>query len=146
MPKRIKTISEFHKLRGFPKPEHPLISVINVTTINSNIAVASENLVLDFYIIALKRVFSKSKLKYGQQEYDFNEGLMSFISPNQVFSVTLDNTNEIKQSGYVLLIHPNLLWNTSLAKTIKEYEYFNYSINEALFLSEKEEKTVIGII
>ena len=146
MPKRIKTISEFHKLRGFPKPEHPLISVINVTTINSNVAVASENLVLDFYIIALKRVFSKSKLKYGQQEYDFNEGLMSFISPNQVFSVTLDNTNEIKQSGYVLLIHPNLLWNTSLAKTIKEYEYFNYSINEALFLSEKEEKTVIGII
>ena len=146
MPKRIKTISEFHKLRGFPKPEHPLISVINVTTINSNVAVASENLVLDFYIIALKRVFSKSKLKYGQQEYDFNEGLMSFISPNQVFSVTLDNTNEIKQSGYLLLIHPNLLWNTSLAKTIKEYEYFNYSINEALFLSEKEEKTVIGII
>ena len=27
--KRIKTISEFHRLRGLPKPEHPLISVVD---------------------------------------------------------------------------------------------------------------------
>lgn len=29
-PLRIKTISEFHQLRGLPKPEHPLISIINL--------------------------------------------------------------------------------------------------------------------
>ena len=29
-PYRLKTVSEFHRLRGLPTPEHPLISVINV--------------------------------------------------------------------------------------------------------------------
>ena len=32
-PQRIKTISEFHQLRGLPKPEHPLISVINLESV-----------------------------------------------------------------------------------------------------------------
>jgi len=45
-----------------------------------------------------------------------------------------------------LLIHPDFLWNTQLAKTIKQYEYFDYSVNEALFLSEKEETTIIGMM
>ncbi|MDR2707060.1 MAG: hypothetical protein LBC02_14910 [Planctomycetaceae bacterium] len=31
------------------------------------------------------------------------------------------------------------LWHTSLAKTIKQYDFFDYAVNEALFLSEKEE-------
>ncbi len=46
----------------------------------------------------------------------------------------------------MLLIHPDFLWNTSLAKKIKQYEYFEYLVNEALFLSDNEEKTVIEII
>lgn len=46
----------------------------------------------------------------------------------------------------MLLIHPDFLWNTSLAKTIKQYEYFDYTVNEALFLSEKEEETLNSII
>lgn len=38
------------------------------------------------------------------------------------------------------------LWNTPLTKTIKEYEYFDYFVNEALFLSEKEEAAISNII
>ena len=146
MPKRIKTISEFHQLRGLPKPEHPLISVIKVQNVKHLHPEEMMNLTLNFYMVALKRIFNKGKLKYGQQQYDFDEGLMSFMSPNQVFSVSVDKNEELKQSGYVVLIHPDFIWNTPLAKTIKQYEYFNYSVNEALFLSEKEEKIVIGII
>lgn len=144
MAKRIKTITEFHQLRGLPKPEHPLISVINVKTVQHLQTNEPMSLILDFYMIALKRIFSNGKLIYGQQQYDFDEGLMSFMSPNQVFSVAVDK--ELKQSGYVLLIHPDFIWNTPLAKAIKQYEYFDYSVNEALFLSDKEEKKVIGII
>ncbi len=33
-----------------------------------------------------------------------------------------------------------------MANGIKKYEYFDYSVNEALFLSEKEEATLNGII
>ena len=46
----------------------------------------------------------------------------------------------------MLLIHPDFLWNTSLAKTIRQYEYFSYAANEALFLSEKEETMMNGIV
>lgn len=38
------------------------------------------------------------------------------------------------------------MWNSSLAKTIKQYEFFNYSVNEALFLSEKEETIINSIV
>ncbi len=45
----------------------------------------------------------------------------------------------------MILIHPDFLWNTALAKSIKKYEYFGYAANEALFLSEKEETIINGI-
>jgi AraC-like DNA-binding protein len=143
-PYRIKTISEFHKLRDLPKPEHPLISVINMELIKK-LPGDETSLVLDFYNIALKRNFN-ARMKYGQQEYDFDDGIMFFIAPGQVYKIEARNQQESLQSGWMLLVHPDFLWNTPLAKTIKQYEYFDYSVNEALFLSEKEEATVTGII
>lgn len=146
MVKRVKTIDEFHRLRGLSKPEHPLISVVKAENARHLDTDETELLTLDFYVIALKRVLNKSRLKYGQQDYDFNEGIMSFISPNQVFGIVADSKKELKQSGWVLLIHPDFLWHTPLANTIRQYDFFDYSVTEALFLSEKEEITIIGII
>ena len=143
--KHIKTINEFHHFRQLPKPEHPLISVVNVETVKHLLSDEPINLTLDFYFIALKQI-SNFKVKYGQQQYDFDEGILSFMSPNQVFSIALDKDDELKQSGWVLLIHPDFLWNTSLAKTIKKYDFWGYSADEALFLSEKEEATIKNII
>lgn len=144
-PHRIKTISEYHKVMGLPKPEHPLISVINFESIKHLPFSESVNLVFDFYSISLKRDFN-AKFKYGQQEYDFDEGIMFFISPGQVFGIELNKGEQLRHSGWMLLIHPDFLWNTSLAKTMKRYDFFDYSVNEALFLSEKEEATIISII
>lgn len=148
--RRIKTISDFHRLRGLPKPEHPLISVINLGSIKRSHINEPVSLALDFYHIALKRNCSASaKFKYGQQQYDFDEGTMSFMAPNQVFRIESDGDASEKQSkpsGWILFIHTDFLWKTSLAKTIKQYEYFDYSVNEALFLSEKEETMITGIM
>jgi len=52
----------------------------------------------------------------------------------------------LKHSGWLLLVHPDYLWNTSLARTIAQYKYFGYSTKEALCLSEKEEFLVTGLI
>jgi len=146
-PTRIKTINEFHRLRGLPKPEHPLISVVDYASIKRPADIGEVNWIFDFYQISVKRGID-GKFKYGQQEYDFDfdEGVMFFIAPNQVFRVLVDNHSAAKRSGWMLLIHPDFFWNTPLAKTIKQYEFFDYSVNEALFLSEKEEKTLNGII
>lgn len=145
-PYQIKTISEFHQLRGLPSPEHPQISLIDVTPIRNVPDGAPPTWFMDFYMISMKRTFSgKIKMTYGQQQYDFDEGLMTFMAPGQILSITLGKGEEWIQSGWVLLIHPDFLWNTSLAAKIREYEFFDYSVHEALFLSEKEEATVNGL-
>lgn len=142
---RIKTISEFHQLRGLLKPEHPLISIVDFSAIKRPPDMSETNWVLDFYQIALKRGIN-AKVKYGQQEYDFDEGVMFFISPNQVFRIEAGGTSAEKRSGWMLLVHPDFLWSTPLAAAIKQYEFFEYSVNEALFLSDKEEKIMHGIV
>jgi AraC family transcriptional regulator, transcriptional activator of pobA len=144
-PYRIKTISQYHQLMGLPKPEHPLVSVINLESIKHPAGNDPLNFVFDFYSISLKRNFN-AKIKYGMQEYDFDEGVMFFISPNQVFGIEVNKKEELKPSGWLLLVHPDFLWNTALAKTIKKYEYFSYTVNEALHLSDKEETMITGII
>jgi AraC family transcriptional regulator, transcriptional activator of pobA len=144
-PYRIKTISQYHNILGLPKPEHPLISVINLTSFKQASINEPLSLIYDFYCISLKRDIN-FKQKYGQQEYDFDEGVMSFISPGQVFGIDIDEDSGLKPSGWMLLIHSDFLWNTSLAQKIKQYEYFDYSVHEALCLSQKEETIIIGII
>lgn len=143
--KRITTISEFHRLRGLPNPDHPLISVVDYNAIVRPDDISDVNWVLDFYQISLKRGIN-GKLKYGQQQYDFDEGVMFFISPNQVFRIQADSNSTTEKSGWMLLIHPDFLWATSLSKVIKKYDFFDYAVNEALFLSEREEQMITGII
>ena len=83
---------------------------------------------------------------YGQQEYDFDEGVMFFMAPGQVLRVQAIPGVAFDHSGFLLLVHPDFLWNTSLAKKIKKYNFFHYSVNESLFLSQKEELTINGIV
>lgn len=143
-PYRIKTITEYHRLTGLPKPEHPLISVIYIESVKPPITAEPLSLVFDFYSIALKRGFA-AKYKYGQRSYDFDEGVMFFMSPGQVFGVEFEKGATQRPTGWMILIHPDFLWNTPLAKTIKQYGYFSYAVNEALHLSEKEEATITSI-
>jgi AraC family transcriptional activator of pobA len=143
--RHFKTISEFHQFRGLPKPEHPLISVFNVENVKHLSEDEPKSMVFNFYGIALKRV-SNLKTRYGQQDFDFNDGIMAFSAPNQVFSLSAVPGKEIVQSGWVIYIHPDFLWNTSLAKTIKQYDFWGYSLSEALHLSDREELIIENII
>ena len=138
-----KTISEFHNSRNLPRPEHPLVSIINVQDIKHY--AQPINMVLDYYSISLKRDFN-GKFSYGQSEYDFDEGLMYFISPNQVFKIEHPKDELARQKGWLLLIHPDFFWNTGLAKNIKHYEFFDYSVNEALFYPNNIDKFSQNII
>lgn len=143
-PLSVKTISQFHELNGLPKPEHPLISIVNYADLSLHLNEKSESLLFGYYTISLKR--GVSKMFYGQQKYDFDEGVLYFMAPNQILRSNNNPNNAVKRSGWLLLIHPDFLWNTSLANRIKQYEFFDYSVNEALFLSEKEEEILNNII
>lgn len=141
----IKSISQYHEFMGLPKPMHPLISLINFESVKSLPFEERVNLIIGFYSIGLKRNFN-GKLKYGQQEYDFDEGILTFMSPSQVLGIEIEKNVELKHSGWLLLIHPDFLWNTALSKTIKQYDFFHYEVSEALFLSDREETTIKEIM
>src|SRR5258708_452302 len=104
-PLRIKTISGFHEFMQLPKPEHPLVSVARFEDIQRQ-CIAPFSRIMDFYSIAIKRNFNV-KMKYGQQAYDFNEGIMFCMSPGQVLRVEMDHNQERKPTGWNLLIHPD---------------------------------------
>jgi AraC family transcriptional activator of pobA len=126
-----------------------LISVINLDALAQLPAVGAGpiNVTFDFYSISLKRTIKGAvKFKYGQQPVDFDEGVMFFMSPGQVLGIEVEDGRRTIQSGWLLFVHPDLLWRTPLAKAIRQYGYFDYSANEALFLSEKEEMTIVGMM
>lgn len=142
IPLRIRSISQFHQLRGLPKPEHPLISLVDVADFHHP-ENEPETMIMDYYSISLKR--NCGKIRYGQQEYDFDEGVMYFVAPHQLFTVEHD-PEAPQATGKMLLVHPDFFWNTPLANNIHQYEFFGYRVNEALWLSEKEEATILDIM
>lgn len=144
-PHHIKTIAEYHRFMQLSKPEHPLISVVKFEDIKRQPKNCPSSIIHSFYSIALKKNFN-AKMKYGQQDFDFDEGIMHFMFPKQVLTIQASSEEEFKHSGWLLLIHPDFLWNTPLSKKIKHYDYFSYNVNEALHLSEKEENLVNEII
>ncbi|RZJ99804.1 MAG: AraC family transcriptional regulator, partial [Flavobacterium sp.] len=143
----INSLSEFHRLLSIPPPSHPLVSVVLVSEIHAVNSDLWKHFSTDFYTISLKNNI-QSKVKYGQQYYDFDKGTMIFTAPKQVQSVTVDKTNTFNETigtGYVLIFHSDFLKKHPLQSTIKNYSFFSYSTNEALHLSEQEEKNVIEI-
>jgi len=144
-PVHIKTISEYHRMLDLPKPEHPLVSLTRFEDIIYNPERAPQAIIHNFYSIALKKSFH-ARLKYGQQEVDFDEGVMLFMAPMQLLAIEGSLEPAASHRGWLLLVHPDLLWNTHLAKKIRQYEYFDYKANEALHVSENEEQMIVGIM
>jgi len=138
---RFNSLSRLHKALDMPAPMHPLVSLIN----NAAETIPLERLpsphILNFYKISYKMNF-QGKFKYGQHYYDFDEGGMFFVSPNQITGAHEPLSD---QSGYTLLLHPDFLLGYEIAKKIKEFGFFSYSINEALHLSEREKTTIISV-
>ena len=145
-PTRLKTISDLHRFNNISSPEHPLISLIDYSKTNPTPNNNELKWVQEFYTISIKRNVV-GKYRYGQETYDFDEGLMTFFSPEQVVRVQLiEQDLTSTPSGLILAIHPDFLFGTSLATNIKKYTFLNYSVREALFLSEKEEIIIYGIL
>lgn len=139
---RFISISESHKAFGLPAPQHPLISLVHFNENNPfNTAMAPIYDVLSFYKITFITQ-NNGRLKYGQDYYDYNEGSMLFLAPNQLVGSTDYNS---KTYCCILLIHPDFLLRHPLAKKIKQYGYFSYSSNEALHLSNNEKEIILSI-
>lgn len=139
----LKTVSEALKAMGLPSPKHPLISFFYHTDPQLIQQTDDIKFSADLYLIAMKDGVS-GESGYGRSIYDFREGTMMFVKPNQVlvpkeFEVTPDS------KGWTLIFHPDLFRSYSLAHDIKQFSYFSYDVNEALHLSDDESTALTKI-
>lgn len=139
------SISEVQQNLGLGNPKHPLITCINWSDVNiqnhpdfrgkQNLKVS-----LGFYMISMKKLI-KGSLGYGRKKYDFNNGILIFTGPGQIMS----GEEETEAEGWAIFFHPDLIRASSLEDKIDKYTFFSYDVNEALHLSEDEEKVIEGI-
>jgi len=141
---KISKISEVHQFFGFEPPKHPLVSVLPIDERMTNFDYGNHSYAFDFYQISLKEGINGS-FSYGRNSYDFQEGTMTFIKPNQIIKV--ENSEDYKGGkGWTLLFHPDLIRRSELGKTIEDFSFFSYEANEALHLSTEEKKALFDMV
>ncbi len=139
---RLESISQLNALFQQTAPKHPLISVVDFSKIEKHEKIEEIKLTCGFYSVMFKN-HCANKLKYGKEYYDFQEGTLMCIAPNQIITIESDaNSENADIVGWGLFFHPDLIRGTSLGNKIKEYTFFSYEVNEALHLSDKEKQTL----
>ena len=134
---KLDTVSKFNSQRG-QETLHPLVAVLDQS---KSKPLFPARFVSGLYVVFLKEV-KCGELKYGRNNYDYEEGTLVFIAPGQVYGVD-DNMKAVQPKGWALAFHPDLIHGTSLGKNIKDYNFFSYDVNEALHVSERERQVVI---
>jgi AraC-like DNA-binding protein len=133
----IGSISELHDLVKRPQPRHPLISVVDHTDFYTEKPKEDLLVRFNFYSISCKKF--DGLLYYGRGHYDFRNGSLMFTSPGQVIGAGPDC--EV-HGGWAMFIHPDFLHGTSLGMKMHQYSFFHYEVNEALHISDEEDKII----
>lgn len=134
---KLDSVTIYNKMRGV-ETLHPLITVIDLSKADP---MPAQTFHFGLYAIYLKEL-KCGELKYGRNNYDFQEGTLVFIAPGQVMGVQ-PGVQTLDPKGWAMLFHPDLIKGTALGKHIQEYSFFSYASNEALHLSEKERQIVL---
>jgi AraC family transcriptional regulator, transcriptional activator of pobA len=102
-----------HKLRGIQKQKHPLVSLINYSDVHLSAIENSVKVILNSYNVSIKHN-SDCRFSYGQNYYDFDEGVLAFMESGQIASSAQNGNTQMV--GYWFFT-PTLLETTQLAKT-----------------------------
>ncbi|MDE5723135.1 MAG: AraC family transcriptional regulator, partial [Paramuribaculum sp.] len=130
---KLDTIDAYNKLYGLPT-YHPLVTVLDLNEATRSV----NHIQIDYGVYALYlKNGTNCTLKYGRQQYDYQEGTIVSFAPGQIISVE-NATDEIAPDVIGLMFHPDLIYGTPLAAKIKQYSFFDYSQREALHLSADE--------
>lgn len=133
---RLNTIEEYCRRYGV-EMQHPLITVINF---NNAPEIKHELKSCGFYAVFLKEN-NVGKMQYGLSQYDYDNGTLVFIAPDQVFG-TLPDDQSHKPCGIGLLFHRDIIRDTLLTHRFKDYSFFDYESNEALHMSDHEREQI----
>jgi len=138
----IKSISEVHDFLSIKPPDHPLITIIREWPM-VEFDFANTKMTSDLYIVGLKG--GSGTIGYGRNSYDFDKGTMVFTAPKQ--ALTFDsNTDYSSYKGWTILFHADLIRKSVLGSEIDKFSFFDYSVNEALHISEKENNILTDFV
>ncbi|TKG89823.1 AraC family transcriptional regulator [Puteibacter caeruleilacunae] len=138
-----KNITEFCQAQDLPKPENPLFSIahkeFNADEINNCTSSQEEiSYCNQFFFISLKNIVS-GEIIYGRTKYDCTTGTMLFSAPHQTYTI---KGVVVSSEAWFLAFHEDFIRGLDIQKRIKQYNFFNYNVNEALHLSPKEEQII----
>ena len=137
----LDSVDQYNRLYGL-ETLHPLVSVVNLN--EATRAVGTIRLNYGVYALYLK-LEKACDIKYGRQKYDYEEGTIVCFAPGQTAETT-PTVGRIRTNAYGIIFHPDLLRGTSLNKTIKNYTFFSYEVNEALHVSEEEQTIILDCL
>lgn len=137
----LESVDRYNSMYGL-ETLHPLVSVVDLTKATKIINHTQMN--YGVYALFLKQTKS-CDLKYGRRSYDYQEGTIVCFAPGQTVRVDMIE-NEITPEVYGIVFHPDLIRGTSLAKSMKNYTFFSYAVNEALHISDQEKEIVMDCL
>ena len=139
----ISSIASMYDFLGSEKPDHPLIAIVREWPKTSH-NLSQITFTSDLYFITRKSN-KEGALPYGRTSYDYQQGTMLFVGPGQ--AVTFSGQQEPSDDlGWSILFHPDLIHNSALDQDIRNYSFFNYEVNEALHLAEKERAFLDSVV
>lgn len=124
-----------------PASFHPLVALMNYSDVKIPLAEGGSRFSLGFYKISFKTSF-RGKVKYGPGYYDFQEGGLAFLAPDQVVTMSEDSAS---YEGFSLYFHADLIRGYPLGNHIHQFGFFSYAVSEALFLSGKEKRIIAAL-
>ncbi|SES64263.1 transcriptional regulator, AraC family [Draconibacterium orientale] len=133
---KFDTIKEYNLFNN-NETMHPLVGIVDLSKADPRKA---RRLSYGFYTIFFKEI-NCGDLRYGCNYYDYDEGTLIFLAPNQVIGENKDY--QYQPQGKALVFHPDFILGTSLGKKIHDYAFFSYDVNEALHLSIKEREIIL---
>ncbi|WP_370588478.1 helix-turn-helix domain-containing protein [Robiginitalea sp. SC105] len=120
---------------------HPMVSMVDLSDGRWPALKGTRSVRYHFYGVFLKQG-QDCTLRYGRQNYDYQDGTLVFIGPGQTVDISGIN-HDSAPSGYALMFHPDLLRGSHLGQTMDSYSFFSYDLSEALHISEKERGIVL---
>lgn len=136
---KVNKTSDYSGYHGLTD-RHPLITVIDFSEISPIRHSLNRYGVYGVFV----QEDNDLDLTYGCGRYDYRDGSLICVAPGQIGGKE-DNGERASIGGWALLFHPDLIHGTQLEKEIRHYSFFDYSVNEALHMNEKEHDIVVAI-
>jgi len=125
------SIKKYNQYFNIAPPKKEFIDVVRYDDYQ-NLRLESSGITSDFYMLAFKRNMTDLRW-YGNTDFDTKSGFLYFISPDHLHKWNVKQ----QWSGYHILINPILIKEKNI-----NFSFFNYEINEALFLTVEEQTRV----